>query len=64
MHHMHLPARRDIVMKMDHLAHNERFWTMVAFVALFTALILLAVFADLKNPQVPDIMPMPPFILY
>ena len=63
-HQMYIPTRRDMVMKMDHIAHDERFWIIIALAVLFVGLMLLAVFANLKNPQVPVITPVNPFLFY
>ena len=63
-HHMHMPKRRDMVIKMDHLFHDQRFWAVVGATALMAVLVILAIFANNSGNQAPIITPMYPFMHY
>ena len=60
---MHMPDRHDMTLRMDHLVHDERFWAIVALVAVTALIITLAILT--KPGGVPvEVTPLPnyPFV--
>ncbi len=61
MHHVHIPRRHDMVIRMDHMVHDERFWAVMGAAILLGVLITLAVLAATSGNQPPIVTPGYPF---
>ena len=49
--HMHMPRWHNVVLYLEHLYYDQRFWAVAAVVVLLAVLILLTVLANpLHNP--------------
>lgn len=57
-HHIHLPERRDSVLKIDHLIHSEGFWAVVAITMILLTLMLIAWWGNVST-----IVPLPDYYL-
>lgn len=45
--HIHMPRGHNTVLRLEHLAHNRRFWSIVATAALIAGFIILAILVGL-----------------
>lgn len=61
MHHVHIPKRHDMAMRMGHVVHDERFWAIMGAAILLGLLITLAVLTATSGNQGPIVNPMYPF---
>lgn len=61
MHHVHIPKRHDMAIRMDHMLHDERFWAVMGAVILLGLLITLAVLAASSGGQSPVVVPGYPY---
>ena len=55
---MHMPERRDSVLKINHLIHSEGFWAVVAITMILLTLMLIAWWGNVSN-----IVPLPDYYL-
>ncbi len=61
MHHVHIPKRHDMAIRMDHMVHDERFWAVMGAAILLGLLITLAVLAATSGNQLPIVTPGYPY---
>lgn len=62
MHHLHIPKRGDVAIRLDHIVHDERFWAIVGAAILLGVLITLAVLTTTSESPPPIVTPMYPFM--
>ncbi len=55
---MHLPERRDSIVRINHFVHSEGFWALVAITMILATLFLLAWWGGVNN-----IAPMPDYFI-
>lgn len=53
-HHMHTPGRRNVILRVGHLVHDERFWPIVIMLAVIAMLIALVIWAGLSGEANPN----------
>jgi hypothetical protein len=63
MHHMHLPHRHGMSIKMHNMTHDERFWLIVTLIVL-CGLIWLSIWAGMNSGGALESTPLPPFYPY
>jgi hypothetical protein len=61
MRHMHIPKRHDMVVKVSHMVHDERFWAVIGALILLGFLMTLAIFAAKSGDQPPIVTPGYPY---
>ena len=62
MHHVHIPKRHDVAIKLDHIVHDERFWAIVGAAILLGLLITMAVLTATSENSPPIVTPVYPFM--
>jgi hypothetical protein len=63
MHHMHLPHRHDMAVRMHNITHDERFWLVVTL-AILGGLIALSIWAGINSEGTFESTPLPPYYPY
>jgi hypothetical protein len=60
-HQMHVPSRHDMVVGLDHMVHNERFWGIVGLLAIVAVLVALIMLAEPGAGPPGDTTPIYPY---
>jgi hypothetical protein len=58
LHHMHLPQRRDSIVRINHIAHSEGFWALVVITMILATLLLISWWSGVNT-----IVPLPDYRL-
>jgi len=61
-HHMHMPRTHDIILRLDHLVRDSRFWLSLALLVLLALIITLAILTGPTQNLQPG--PIPPYPLF
>ena len=59
--HIHMPSDHNAAMRMNHMVHDERFWTIVALALLLGAIVALAIWGILSEEPTTDFRPLMPY---
>ncbi len=63
-HRLHMPSGHHMVVGMEHMVHDKRFWAIVAFAAFMAVLITVAVLSVIYGGESPERLPTSPFFPY
>ena len=59
-HRMHMPNRHSIVMHVNHMVHDGRFWAICVFAAILAMMLTAAILLGNQGPQIRFWTPMTP----
>lgn len=63
-HHVHVPSRANMALRISHMTHDERFWPIMVAIALMAAFIAIAIWAGMTGGAPGEELPTRPFRPY